>query len=322
MSTFKTERLKRAVIKEELVILTGDFKKAIILNQFLYWSQRVKDFDKFIAEERQRAEQQGQRINIEPRKGWIYKSAKDLSQETMLNLSPNTIRKHTQALIDNQWLQRRQNPNNNWDNTYQYRLNLLQIQEDLIELGYTLEGYRFNLSALLEADKQEAAAQPSSEEVKKTESPLAENESPSAKTELRSFGNCAALPETITEITNRNNKLSRGQPEQDFKMHPDFEEVLHYIRGQTDNDSLSHEYLLNADLNTYGSPVIKKALQLAIFNQQLLASGQDDDSSQPVNIYSYRYLRCFIKQASQLLATEEETGQDQQIEELCQRIIK
>jgi len=42
----KMEALKRIVIKEELVVLTGDYRKAILLNQFLYWSERVKDFDK------------------------------------------------------------------------------------------------------------------------------------------------------------------------------------------------------------------------------------------------------------------------------------
>jgi len=48
-------RLKRVVIKEELVALTGDYIKAILLNQFLYWSERVEDFDLFILEEQQRA---------------------------------------------------------------------------------------------------------------------------------------------------------------------------------------------------------------------------------------------------------------------------
>jgi hypothetical protein len=48
-------KLKRVVIKEELVALTGDIIEAIILNQFLYWSERVEDFDKFIMEEKETA---------------------------------------------------------------------------------------------------------------------------------------------------------------------------------------------------------------------------------------------------------------------------
>ena len=44
------KKLKRVVIKEELFALTGDFKEAIILNQFIYWSERIRDFDKLDAD--------------------------------------------------------------------------------------------------------------------------------------------------------------------------------------------------------------------------------------------------------------------------------
>ena len=47
--------LKRVVIKEELVELTGDFRPALILNQFIYWSERMYDADKYIMEEKERA---------------------------------------------------------------------------------------------------------------------------------------------------------------------------------------------------------------------------------------------------------------------------
>ena len=59
------QKLKRVVIKEELVVLTGDIFKAVILNQFLYWSERVKDFDKFISEEKVRAERHGENVVID-----------------------------------------------------------------------------------------------------------------------------------------------------------------------------------------------------------------------------------------------------------------
>lgn len=31
-------KLKRVVIKQELVELTGDYRAALILNQFIYWT--------------------------------------------------------------------------------------------------------------------------------------------------------------------------------------------------------------------------------------------------------------------------------------------
>lgn len=44
-------KLKRAVVKEELVALTGKPNYAMVLNQFIYWSERVKDADTFLKEE-------------------------------------------------------------------------------------------------------------------------------------------------------------------------------------------------------------------------------------------------------------------------------
>mgnify|MGYP000901804777 CR=1 FL=1 len=135
------ELLKRIVIKEELVALTGDFKKAIILNQLLYWSERVKDFDKFIIEEKTRYEKDGEKNNMQLQNGWIYKTAEELSEETMLGLSKSNIRLHIKSLIESGWIDERLNPNFKWDKTMQYRVNILKLQEDLYKLGYALEGY-------------------------------------------------------------------------------------------------------------------------------------------------------------------------------------
>lgn len=136
------QKLKRVVVKEEFVALTGDFIKAIILNQFLYWSERVQDFDKFIQEEKARASQEGVEINMEPTNGWIYKKAEELAEETMLNLAPNTILRHIKVLIDNGWLLDRHNPAHGWDRTKQYRVNIVKIYNDLLKLGYVLQEYK------------------------------------------------------------------------------------------------------------------------------------------------------------------------------------
>ncbi|MCK8824879.1 hypothetical protein [Fuchsiella alkaliacetigena] len=316
MPSLETERLKRAVIKEELVALSGDFKKAIILNQFLYWSERVKDFDQFIAEEQERASQEGASLNIQPRRGWIYKSAKDLSQETMLNLSPNTIRKHTEALIEAGYLERRQNPHNTWDNTYQYRVNLLKIQEDLLALGYTLAGYRFNLELVKAEDLKKEPEPP-----QKAQAEEVKAEPRNADTAPRSLENCAAIPETITEISNRDTNLVESSPAQEsgFSLHAEFEEALTYIRTQTGQDSLKHEYLLNSDLECYGVAVLKKATELAVLKQSLHKKEQD--------IYSYGYIRYFIAEAQELLEKKELQEEarvyaEQELARLCQRIIK
>jgi len=129
--------LKVAVIREEFMALTHDPMAAIVLNQLVYWSLRVKDFDLFLEEERQF----NPACNVLPRHGWIYKTAEDLIAETMLNVSKSTMLRYLAALLEAKWLDKRSNPINKWDRTTQYRVNLHKLQEDLARLGYTLPGF-------------------------------------------------------------------------------------------------------------------------------------------------------------------------------------
>ncbi|GER67974.1 hypothetical protein BpJC7_17010 [Weizmannia acidilactici] len=136
-------KLGRVVIKEELVALTGDYKLAIVLNQMLYWSERVADFDKFLLEEKNRMRM----ANMDPsclelRHGWIYKKADELAKECMMTNSEATMRRYLDKLCEHNWLSKRTNPKYRWDKTLQYRVNVSVIQRDLAKLGYFLEGYK------------------------------------------------------------------------------------------------------------------------------------------------------------------------------------
>ena len=88
------QKLKRAVIKEELVILTGNLNEAIVLNQLIFWSERAKDSDNFLQEEIARAKRfnDGTAMNPEDIKktllsGWVYKTAEEMLEETKILLS-------------------------------------------------------------------------------------------------------------------------------------------------------------------------------------------------------------------------------------------
>lgn len=138
-NTSKSSRvLKRVVIKEELVELTGDLVSALVLNQFLYWGQRVNDFDAFIEEEKERDPDNNALLTH----GWIFKSAKQLTEELMFaEKSEDKIARTIAKLVDAGWLERRNNPYSAWDRKYQYRPAIKKIQKDLQEIGYALEGY-------------------------------------------------------------------------------------------------------------------------------------------------------------------------------------
>ena len=148
------QTLKRAMIKEELVALTGDLEKAIILNQLLYRSERVKDFDKFLMEEKMVAEINRDIDRLELINGWIYKDMEELKEETMITYSISTLSRKMNDLIKSGWIYRRRNPKHRWDKRYQYRVNLIKISMDLIKIGYTLQGYKIDLQMLINANLQ------------------------------------------------------------------------------------------------------------------------------------------------------------------------
>ena len=143
----KTEKLKRAVIKEEFVALTSNVIQALILNQFLYWTDRLRDLNKFIKEENERAINEGKLENIFENEsfkhGWIYKSAKELNEELMLSIHSNTLNRHLKSLVEKGFLEQRHNPKYKWDRTWQYRVNIPKIKLELKKLGYVLQGYKF-----------------------------------------------------------------------------------------------------------------------------------------------------------------------------------
>jgi len=200
-------KLKRAVIKEELVALTGNPNRAIVLNQMIYWSERTKDTDKYLRDEIARSKMaMGQQEREQAEKleeldlfshGWIYKSAVELSEETMIGVSKSTMGTYLKHLVDNGWLDKRKNPQWKGDNTFQYRVNLVKIQSDLEALGYALEGY-----PLLSKSKNTTpmSNNRTSEFGNKTDG--SEIEQPVRKSNNQ-FENRTTLPEITSEITSK-----------------------------------------------------------------------------------------------------------------------
>ena len=141
------EKLKRAVIKEEFVAITNDFVDAVILNQFLYWTERVKDLGELIEEEKKRESSSNIEANIYNddsfEHGWFYKSAKQLNEETMLGMGSSTINRHIKALVDKGLVKRRRNEKYKWDRTWQYRVDINKVAIEVEKAGYTMQGYKF-----------------------------------------------------------------------------------------------------------------------------------------------------------------------------------
>ena len=142
---------KVAIIRKEFVALTGDSDIAVVLNQLLYWSQRVKDYDLLLEEEKsipyqtlhEEEEQieEGLGSRSFAQYGWFYKSTPELIEETLLCVSRVTMRRYLNVLLERGWIQERGNSQYKWDRTTHYRVNLYQLDKDLKAIGYGLPGF-------------------------------------------------------------------------------------------------------------------------------------------------------------------------------------
>lgn len=137
-------KLRVSVVREEFYALTKNALSARIIDQFLYWSERVRDYDKFLQEEKTRASADGRIVDATPTNGWIYKKVSDLKAEVMADESEATVRRRLQELVAKGVLHERTNPNHYWDKTLQYRVDILALMKMLKEIGYELQGWTLN----------------------------------------------------------------------------------------------------------------------------------------------------------------------------------
>ncbi len=187
-------KLGRIVIKQELVELTGDYKLAIVLNQMIYWSERVADYDKFIKEEKERLKAENiDSENISLQNGWIYKKADELAEECMITSSEATMRRYLDKLVEKGWLSKRNNPKYRWDKTFQYRVELHKIQIDLNQLGFALDGYAHVLNDDSKNQIDDSNFQ--------NDDSKNQNESSNFHFDAPNFHDERAIPEITSEIT-------------------------------------------------------------------------------------------------------------------------
>ncbi|TWT00128.1 hypothetical protein [Planomicrobium sp. CPCC 101079] len=185
----KKNNPKRAIIKEELVKLTGNHALAITLNQLLYWSLRIKDKDKFIREEVEQEDCMVKSIKY----GWIYKTSEELSQEIMLG-SQTTVRRYLKELTKCEFIFERRNPKYRYDKTYQYRVNLNKIRMELKILGYELNDFNHYYSDKEHINKMDQQNDP----------PYKQNEHTSNDSVYMANQNEAAIPEITSKNTSKN----------------------------------------------------------------------------------------------------------------------
>lgn len=214
-SVSRPHKTKAVVIREEYVAITKRFEQALILNQFVYWTVRVHDFDRFTEEENARKNSHGMEEDTqELNHGWFYKKASTLSKELMTKWSDNTTRKHLKALIRAGYIEERLNPRYKWDQTKQYRVNLNKIEEDLFKHGYSIPGFSVTKEAVAESEIANSNAGGS---VANSEIQRSENEIQPSKTEIVPLTETTleSIKETTTDAEPIENSSTPEQSPQD-----------------------------------------------------------------------------------------------------------
>ena len=120
--------LKRILICEEHVAITGNFIDAAILNYMIECTDLAHDFDKIVSDA---TKHETLRSAAYPEKsnGWFRKSANEISEETMLGMSHSSIMKHVKKLVSLGFIEERSNPNSKLDKAKQYRVNTNNIAD-------------------------------------------------------------------------------------------------------------------------------------------------------------------------------------------------
>lgn len=246
--------LKVSVLREELVNLTGDSNQAIVLNQFIYWSERTKTAAKFVKEEMLRVKKYTEEndtsvlsyLESDFKQGWIYKSANELIEDTMITISKPTMTRVINSLIEKGWIMKRKNPRYRGDNTPQYRVNLLKLQMDLYKLGYSLNGYKLimNFVGFAELQKLEdkVSTNTNNEALFQNETTSThyltasiQNESMSLDNESPSKKNATTLPEITSKVTKDEEDEKNYNQKRDQHKHA---ELLNWIKKDPDYKNL------------------------------------------------------------------------------------
>ena len=112
----------RAVIKEELVVLTGDYVAALLLNHFLIQCNAPVEEGALPGE------------NAEV---WVRADPIELARGLMTGVMSTAVRIHLQRLRHAGWLGMRRGRPHGWQ--MECRPDYDRIAADLAELGYTLD---------------------------------------------------------------------------------------------------------------------------------------------------------------------------------------
>lgn len=215
-----SRKLNRVVLKEEMVAVTGNAIKALVLNQMIYWTEILNKADQETQKEIDEYIKLGMTDKVDNlkeklREGWFWKSSEELADELMGIASRATVNRHLNELVEQKFILKRKSPKK-WDKTNHYKVDIDFVREQLKILNYALEGY-----AIPEDKEDKKVPESPSLPNAQNEQSNVQNEQSSDQNEQSNAHSEQTIPEitseSTTESTSKTN-LNQNLSEQIFSM--------------------------------------------------------------------------------------------------------
>lgn len=146
-------QMKKAVLREDLMKITGDITQAMVLGQMLYWTKTLDKVNDWLFEENKRLAE-ADLPQHEYNYGWIWKSAKEMREDLMFAFSEDAIQRAFSSLTQTGLLMKRNNPVLKYDRKLHYRIDLLFLRRKLKESGWEMTDF------ILDSTPQDAVSIP------------------------------------------------------------------------------------------------------------------------------------------------------------------
>jgi hypothetical protein len=134
-------RMKKAVLREDMMALTQDVTQALVLGQMLYWTKTLDKVNDWLFEENKRLAEV-ELPQHEYNYGWIYKSAREMREDLMNAFSEDAIQRAFSSLVTKGILMKRKNPIVRYDRKLQYRVDIVFLRRLLKDRGYEMTDFQ------------------------------------------------------------------------------------------------------------------------------------------------------------------------------------
>ena len=134
-------KMKKAVLREDMMALTQDVTQALVIGQMLYWTKTLDKVNDWLFEENKRLAE-AELPQYEYNYGWIYKSAREMREDLMNAFSEDAIQRAFSALVTKGVLMKRHNPLVRYDRKLHYRVDILLLRRLLKDRGYEMTDFQ------------------------------------------------------------------------------------------------------------------------------------------------------------------------------------